>query len=524
MASQAAQRQWVQVQPLVVFRVKRKRTDEPVEELLVTESVVERPRKRINVNMLADKLSQMYHGAGDDSGTSKRTKRRRDEDMDEDDGDQTYTFTRLKATPGTAAAATSGSGSSLALADQLVAAGLTADSACSAAKTANGVSANNASATTMAANESLYGRPTAKRARTKVSVIDIVPEEWDNDSNNYASANLSSYSASTPTSSVSTTSAPSSSSSSSSSSASSSSTNKTTAIAILTPFEEIMDKAIYDAFVKGASCCAGLLPAILRGGPINFQRKLAANTTALMAAAHWKQTEIVKRLLERGAIKSLCDSHGRTALDFAIQQGHGPTIEVLSNNSDENDCKGRGNGDSGDIMDIEPSPNSDEVYDYFVMSSGPGRTRSTTPETESDGGAKTTSSSASAMAPGAFPSGAGAGAGAGVEQVSCQGHRAKGTKSARAHIKSFHVSLFGGIGVNQDDQSLRDSDDEHNRDHLEWGLGGDCYDDEYAEEALEDENHEGYVANEYPDEELLTSDDECMHSDEGSSAEDEDYW
>ena len=49
------------------------------------------------------------------------------------------------------------------------------------------------------------------------------------------------------------------------------------------------------------------------------------------------------------------------------------------------------------------------------------------------------------------------------------------------------------------------------------------HNDEYANEALYDENHEGYAANEYPDEELLTSDDGRMMS-EDSSQEDEDYW
>ena len=49
------------------------------------------------------------------------------------------------------------------------------------------------------------------------------------------------------------------------------------------------------------------------------------------------------------------------------------------------------------------------------------------------------------------------------------------------------------------------------------------YDEEYAEEAQDDENHEGYAGNEYPDEELLTSDDGRMMS-EDSSQEDEDFW
>ena len=266
--------------------------------------------------------------------------------------------------------------------------------------------------------------------------------------------------------------------------------------------EQIMDKAIYNAFVDGASRCAGLLSAISSGGPVNFQRKLAANTTALMAAAHWKKTDIVKRLLDWGARKSLCDSHGRTALDFAIQQGHGPTIRVLSDTEDSGSEGGAG-GHDDNAMNLEPSADSDEVYDYFVMSSTSGNSF-----VSPSAGAGATSAAASAAASPAA--------------ATITAATAPGATSARARIKSYHVSLFGGVGVHQNDGNSSDSDDEYSGGHLRWGVKG-GFDDEYAHEALDDENHEGYAANEYPDEELLTSDDGRMYS-EGSSQEDEDYW
>lgn len=489
--AQASAQQRQQVQPLIVIRVKRKRSDAPVEELVVTESVVERPKKRMNIGRLANKLSDMstaerssaVSGGGAQDGSaaetfqraaaSTRTKRRRDED--EDEAEQTYMFTRLKGTMNmTAAAGVQGSSitNNLALADQLLAAGLTANS-----------TSENATSVAISDASTSQGRPPAKRARTRVSVIDIVPEKSDNigsDGAASASASASTSASSAGTPAIVTKAATS------------------TAITILTPFEEIMDKAIYNAFVDGASCCAGLLSAISRGGPVNFQRKLAANTTALMAAAHWRKTHIVKSLLERGAIKSLCDNHGRTALDFAIQQGHGPTIRILSDTEDSQSGEEGGTHD-GDAMNLEPSPASDEVYDYFVMSDNSGNNFATPSADVNAAHASATNASANSA-------------------------RVAASTSARARIKSYHVSLFGGSGANQNDGNSSDSDDEHSKDHLRWGVNGQ-HDDEYAHEALDDENHEGYAANEYPDEELLTSDDGRMYSNsEGSSQEDEDYW
>ena len=210
-----------------------------------------------------------------------------------------------------------------------------------------------------------------------------------------------------------------------------------------------MDKAIYSAFVNGASRCTDLISAISRGGPVNFQRKLAANTTALMAAAHWKRTDIVKRLLEQGALKSLCDSHGRTALDFAIQQGHGPTIKILSEAEDVGATgKGRPGGkDDGSLgsapMHLESNTDSDEVYDYFVMTDAPGL--KSTSQTKHGGRASASSTVKHATASSA-------------------------TKSASARIKSYHVSLFGGCSNSAND--ISDSEEEYNGNHLQWGMTG----------------------------------------------------
>ena len=125
-------RQPAQVQPLIVIRVKRKRSDAPVEELAVTESVVERPKKRVNLGGLTDSLAELstaHAGGGSQGGngpTGRRAKRRRD--FDADDAEQTYIFTRLKGNMGMSTAASGSAAHGSALAEQLEAAGLTLNS------------------------------------------------------------------------------------------------------------------------------------------------------------------------------------------------------------------------------------------------------------------------------------------------------------------------------------------------------------------------------------------------------------
>ena len=443
--------------PLIVIRVKRKRSDVPVEELVVTENVLERPRKRVNLGKLASRLSSLSTSADasmeSDSSKTDATRKRRRQGADE----HVYYFTRITGPLQDSETSKEAPGSD------------TADQASKNQLVASGV------ANTLETTKSSCGElRLLKRRRTKVSIIDIIPEGSSKENAEKVSSSKG----------VAT---------SSSSSSSFDSGDNVGPIgpappptAILTPFEEIMDRAIYNAFMDGPSRCAGLISAIVKGGPVNFQRKLAANTTALMAAAHWKRTDIVKRLLEQGAIKSLCDSHGRTALDFAIQQGHGPTIKILSEDTEE--------ASTNNIDTHKATKNTtggdDDVYDYFIMtkaSSHDGFQSDTHQQNVSQNGTKTTS------------------------------------RSARATINSYHVPLLRDSHMHIEKADDDDeSDGEYGGSHLQWGLTGQLG-EEYAEEALDDENHEGYVGNEYPDEELLTSDDGLMIS-EDSSQEDEDFW
>lgn len=52
--------------------------------------------------------------------------------------------------------------------------------------------------------------------------------------------------------------------------------------------------------------------------------------TALMFAAAEGQTEVVKKLLDAGADKTLTDKDGDTALDFARNNNHKETVQLLS--------------------------------------------------------------------------------------------------------------------------------------------------------------------------------------------------
>jgi ankyrin repeat protein len=57
--------------------------------------------------------------------------------------------------------------------------------------------------------------------------------------------------------------------------------------------------------------------------------------TALMFAAAEGQADVVRALLEYGADSELRDVDGETALDFAFQNGHGETAEILSRHSEQ---------------------------------------------------------------------------------------------------------------------------------------------------------------------------------------------
>lgn len=52
--------------------------------------------------------------------------------------------------------------------------------------------------------------------------------------------------------------------------------------------------------------------------------------TALIAAASWGQTEVVKRLLDAGADKSVRNEKGKTALDIAREKRHTQIVALLN--------------------------------------------------------------------------------------------------------------------------------------------------------------------------------------------------
>lgn len=80
--------------------------------------------------------------------------------------------------------------------------------------------------------------------------------------------------------------------------------------------------------------------AIEHGADINSQSQAGTvqvkeptfGTTALMNAAKAGQTETVQLLLEHGADTSLTDSKGKTAVDYARENGHGAIVDLLGNN------------------------------------------------------------------------------------------------------------------------------------------------------------------------------------------------
>jgi ankyrin repeat protein len=67
---------------------------------------------------------------------------------------------------------------------------------------------------------------------------------------------------------------------------------------------------------------------LTRGAEVNAQGSLEG-FTALMTAAAEGQVEVVRRLLDHGADRSIEDTDGDTALTFARQNGHSEVVELL---------------------------------------------------------------------------------------------------------------------------------------------------------------------------------------------------
>jgi ankyrin repeat protein len=83
---------------------------------------------------------------------------------------------------------------------------------------------------------------------------------------------------------------------------------------------------IYAASGNNAETVERLIEA---GAELDHTDK-AEHFTALMFAASEGQTEVVKILLNAGADKTIKDKDGETALDFARNNGHSKTAELLA--------------------------------------------------------------------------------------------------------------------------------------------------------------------------------------------------
>tara|TARA_B110000208_G_scaffold165875_1_gene204393 strand:- start:98 stop:952 length:855 start_codon:yes stop_codon:yes gene_type:complete len=266
-----------------------------------------------------------------------------------------------------------------------------------------------------------------------------------------------------------------------------------------------MDQAIYNAFVRGGTSCDLLLQAVSMGGAVNFQRKMAANTTALMAAAHCSRPDVIRALLEAGARPQLCDEYGRTALDFAVHGGHGPTIQVLDECSleemiDQNQQQteewtfGRTssqqkqqsttpNNMKVDHLIVDDDEDDEMCYDYFVMQGEMSKS-----DGGGSGGSGGSSGSAINSSVGAITSDTSGGEG-----------NIRHSAAAHAFVKSYHFSLF--------EAQEQEQEEELDRIHAWMEMEQQADDEENTNEHFEDfdENHENYAGNDYPE---MTSDED----------------
>mgnify|MGYP001455356052 CR=1 FL=1 len=440
----------------MLVRVKRKRTDDPINTLHVTETVLEQRPKKRNKNVQIKKPNttnqqqQQQQQQQSETTATKTKKRSRNTENDNDttnpthnaaeslEDQATYVFTRIENPQ--------------------------------------------SFFQSLPDTEYKHDRKRNRRNHRRIAVHDVSivssgssaalsNDEVGIDGNSDTKQSSSSFSSSSVSSSSSTTL------STTAATSSSTSSSTATAITILNPLERLMDRAIYNCFVRGGATCDELFNAVSMGGQVNFQRKMADNSTALMAAAHCARPDIVRALLELGARPLLCDEFQRTALDFAIHSGHGKTIRMLEECSSpttemeewkqfgrsQNDGgggsgSGGGSGNGGNNMQVdhlEVNDDEDEnmVFDYFVM-------QEDSNEVEKGNG-----------------NGSGNGVGDGD------------VNKAQAFVQSYHFSLF--------EKQQKEAEEEQEQIQA-WMMEQEIDDEENMNEEQEfDENHENATGNDY---------------------------
>ncbi|CAM9969161.1 unnamed protein product [Scytosiphon promiscuus] len=117
-----------------------------------------------------------------------------------------------------------------------------------------------------------------------------------------------------------------------------------TAAPILTPVERQMDEAIFKAFKTGdLSPLRNILTTSSSLSPtsVNYRRRLGDATTALMAAAFHGDLGCVRHLLSLGAKASLVDASGKSASLFAGMRGHRECFAAIQRVADEEEHEER---------------------------------------------------------------------------------------------------------------------------------------------------------------------------------------
>lgn len=132
-----------------------------------------------------------------------------------------------------------------------------------------------------------------------------------------------------------------------------------------------MDEAIWRAFQFRDF--DRVFDLVRRGADVNFCRKAADRTTALMAAAHFGLRDTVVALIKEGASTMPKDVHGQTAVDIAYSSGHNGvgallhSVQLAETDSSEATLPVL-SGSAGDgVPEAADDDDGDDVFDVFAQ-------------------------------------------------------------------------------------------------------------------------------------------------------------
>lgn len=257
-----------------------------------------------------------------------------------------------------------------------------------------------------------------------------------------------------------------------------------TPVAILAPDERPIDEAVWVAFQTGSF--DHVFKLVAHGTSVDYQRRAADNTTALMAAAYHGNRQVVEELLNLGADLSLRNRAGLAAADIAAEANHAELaawMRQLANGTSGVTHEQRRGGRAAGV-----APPSEFVYDIYRCCDASGAERGTSqlpPEIQ-------------------------AAAAASAAELKSQLQPPKPPLVLRIGARSIVQNwTVGGRAVEAVDD-------------LEWELDG-AEEDGHDAGDTEDSNDEDYWGNDYPDEESAGSSDDGGDKNSSGSSSGEDY-